>query len=320
MRDFLPIAENENLITRGKYVCYCHDLHGGDYSYYEGPEEVHLLSPLDEEFPDDEEFKGVYRALIPSGIIELWTIHELPDQSQIIRCDRQVDGSAIGMQVVGYMVNDAFGQTQKMEMQVHSGQLPDDIELVAEATYIFADHYVDIIHRALVEYNTMGEQTQTRMDLPAGYKVDFGWMTISKGLISRDIATSTQSDEPTGNYMALSKANAPDKLEQMQELTPLFSPYNPGGILFTTEHILKGELEYFSAQKINKGIQYAMGKVDTIGAEYQLDFYDKRFRFGYIALIDKHGVILREGTRYIYCLTEYERFDTNQKNSNNRKQ
>lgn len=281
MRHLMPVGDDETLIAQGTYTC-SRVLPMMDEFLQEFGYTLIERIPID---GDDE----MYYARVASGMVECWTIHRRADGARLIRCDRQADNADNGMQVQGVMGIAPSGQTEHMAMQVSV-----DETLAAEATYDFAPDQVHIRRRTLVARDTYGDWLDESMPLPSGYRVDFGRLTISKGLVLHDILRETGGGDSEGKG------------------SPVFSPDNPGGYVlhFQPYLLLRGMVEHFALSKVESDVAYPVGDTTLVGDEYQLKMtFGSGGGFGYGVLMDRHGIMLRDGTDYEFHLTDYTRFD-----------
>lgn len=222
----------------------------------------------------------------PSGVVEYWSIHELPDQMRIIRGDRQAHKADSDMQVLATMVQAAFGQTERMDMRVYVGP-----ELAAEARYIFFDDHVEISHRTREHHEAEDEREHTEMALPASYRVDFGRITISRGFIVR---------------AALSRASGEPGTQAAHGRIPVFSPHFPGGheLLHQLRDVLKGKLAYYAAEPV-ESTPFQVGHSTLTGQRCRIIVEDEDGGYRYTGIIDDQGIMLEDGTGCVSRLTQY---------------
>lgn len=88
---------------------------------------------------------GVYHCLEddkPSGVVEHWSIHQLPDQSQIIRVDRDGRADVLNHSLLLEALRSADGYIERCDIRMYYAH--EKMMREARATYNFIDEHVEI--------------------------------------------------------------------------------------------------------------------------------------------------------------------------------
>lgn len=182
MRYLHPVQMHEKFVASGRYQHYRRMTLPEDYLKHYGAIEIELA----QDWGDGLRF---YEGFVPFGVNEEWTIHELPDQSWLIRCDRYNAKLPDDPAWLGEILRRSDGEIERIDLRCYHKS-----RLVAEASCVFFEQSVLIGRKHLQRDGSLSEREQLELELPAGYIADSGVFTINRGLTVQQMLKRSQPE------------------------------------------------------------------------------------------------------------------------------